>query len=250
MKDIAALQRKYSRPARLSDPCHDNSAKSLQDLLALSDDELTWSDFRTLLGPHLPAGTYQEVAYFLPLAFRYIREHPDEALDLCSSLVWFCSEYSKQLQADGFLESVREAIAGLLHHWTKSFELMHFDELACRAKGWRTKHFDHVKNSEVVYQSLEDLVEYVANADLAETFISGLASFQGDPTRAAWLVEAVRSLDDPYHPPDIPLVTGFANDLQLLRRAVDVAVSDTEIRTASPTYWEDTCILLGLETVH
>jgi hypothetical protein len=246
MKEMIAIQRKYSRPTRLSDPHDDNCPESLRDLLATADSDLKWYDFRTLLGPHVPAGTYEEVVYFLPLAFRYIREHPDDALDLCTSIIWFCSEYAQRLHADGFLESARAAISDLLRHWASTFEVVYFDEAACRAKGWGIKHCDYVKGSESLYQSLEDLVEYRTNADLSETFLANLASFENDSTRAAWLLDAVRSRDDAYGPPDIGVFSCCANDRELLQRALDTALRDPQIRRVSPTYWEDTCRTLKL----
>jgi hypothetical protein len=79
-RDLHALQRKHPRPKRLSDPFHDNTPESLRELLSKSDTDMRWADFACLLGPHLPAGTYEEVAYFLPLAFDYIGANEKDAL--------------------------------------------------------------------------------------------------------------------------------------------------------------------------
>jgi hypothetical protein len=93
--ELHILHRKYRRPKTLSDTFHDNTPAGLRELVAKPDERLGWGDFKDLLGPHLPAGTYDEVVYFLPLAFDHVRAKNWDALDLCSSLAWFCSEYGR-----------------------------------------------------------------------------------------------------------------------------------------------------------
>lgn len=129
--DLYLLQRKHARPRALTDPSNDNAPADLKALLRKGDGLLRWGDFNTLLGPHLPAGTYEEVAYFLPLAFDYIRSVDTVALDLCSSLVWFCSEYKEQLAADRAIDTARQQILGLLRNWTSRFNVAHFDRSMC-----------------------------------------------------------------------------------------------------------------------
>jgi len=127
----------------LSDPFHDNTPAGLRDLLSKADSDLDRGDFRTLLGPHVPAGTYEEVVYFLPLAFDFIRTDPAVALDLCSSLVWFCSKYNRELSADKAVEAARRELLGLVHQWTSRFDVTHFDRPMCLAKGWfKLQYFD------------------------------------------------------------------------------------------------------------
>jgi hypothetical protein len=125
--DLCDLKRKYGRPRALSDPFYDNTPASLRELLSRGDSELRWRDFKTLLGPHLPAGTYEEVAYFLPLAFDCISNDKTVALDLCSSVVWFCSKYEEQLTADKVVDAARGQLRGLLRQWTSQFNVTHFD---------------------------------------------------------------------------------------------------------------------------
>jgi hypothetical protein len=132
--DLYGLQRKYGRPRTLSDPFHDNSPASLREPLRRNDSELRWGDFKTLLGPHLPAGAYEEVAYFLPLAFDCISNDKTIALDLCSSVVWFCSKYEEQLTADRVVDAARGQLHGLLRQWTSEFNVTHFDRLMCVEK--------------------------------------------------------------------------------------------------------------------
>jgi hypothetical protein len=214
--------------------------------LSTPDSKLTWSDFQILLGPHLPAGSYEEVAYFLPLAFDHIRARQEDALDLCTTLTWFCSTYSKQLASDGVVESARQSMADLLRRWTATFDITHFDEAACRAKGWGIKYSDYVQRSETVYQTLCDFTEYVEHSDLAEYFMEDLSAFGRDPIKAAWLLDLVRSREEPYHPPLTAATQKCAADTDLLQRAFDCVAATGSLWNASPTYWYDTARILTL----
>ena len=61
----------FPKPEQLSDPHGD--WELLEDKLDLiikkPEAELDWQDFRCLFQVGLPAGTYEESAYFLPYAF-------------------------------------------------------------------------------------------------------------------------------------------------------------------------------------
>jgi hypothetical protein len=232
----------------LSDPFRDNSPAGLHELLSKSDAELQWGDFKALLGPHLPAGTYEEVVYFLPLAFNCIRADPKVALDLCSSLAWFCSKYQEQLAGDKFADIVRDELRALLRDWTSRFNLTHFDRSTCLEKGWvKLQYLDLVESSETVCQMLCDLTEYATHADLADRFILELIGFGADPIKAAWLLELLRAREgDVYRPPQIPRLDLASADHSLLSAAYELTQTNCEVRNASPTYWRDTMIQLGM----
>ncbi len=80
----------------------------LAEILKTPDEKMTRCHYQDILGPFLPAGTYEEAAYFLSRAFDHIRSHDDDGLDLVTSLVWFISEYQKRLEADGVLAACRD----------------------------------------------------------------------------------------------------------------------------------------------
>lgn len=245
--DLFALQRKHPRPKSLSDPYDDNTPQRLREILRKSDADLAWADFKTLLGPHLPAGTYEEVAYFLPLAFEFIRTHKADALDLCSTLVGFCAQNHAELESDGARDAARSRLLGLLREWTSRFQITHFDKFMCERKGWKLQYFDHVEMSETVCETLSDLVQFSQDADLAETLVSEVIAFGDDTTKAAWLLELVRARDDVYHPPVIARLEQAANELPLLRDAYRVVQGNDQIRENSRTYWRDTVSKLGIK---
>jgi len=244
--DLYLLQRKHARPRALTDPFNDNAPANLTALLRKGDSELRWGDFKTLLGPHLPAGTYEEIAYFLPLAFDYIRSDDAVALDLCSSLVWFCSEYKDQLAADRAIDTARHQLLGLLRKWTSQFNVVHFDRSMCLEKGWVKKdYFDLVERSETLCQTLCNLVEYEAHADLTERFILELIDFGPDAVKASWLLELMRAREDVYRPPQNQRLELASADHALLLAAYKLTQTVAEIRDCSPTYWRDALAKIG-----
>lgn len=237
---------RYPRPLQLSDPHHDHPWHVTHAILAKPDAELTWVDFQTILGPFLPAGTYEESVYFLPLSLEYIVSNEAEALDLVTSIVWFVSECADRLAGDGLLEAARAQLSECFELWTGKFEVIHFDEAACKAKGWSLKYFDLVKNAEVVCDGMCALVEFVRHADLAENFFRSLADHGSDPVKAAWFLEMARSQTDVFHPPHHAPVSALLADPRLIRSAAAVVKSSMVASEAFPTYWRDTLAAIGV----
>jgi hypothetical protein len=245
---LHALHREHRRPKSLSDPFQDNAPVHLRSLLAKADAELRWSDFVTLLGPYMPAGTYEEVAYFLPLAFDYVRVHPDDALELCTSLVWFCSEYAENLAVDGAEKTAESELHSLLLEWTSRFEIVHCDRQVCVSKGWQLEYFDYVRKSETICETLGDLVRFGRLTHLAERYVAELVDFKEDAIKAAWLLDLIRSQSQAvaYRPPELATLTEAANDPRLLQSAFRVAHADPQLREDSRTYWRDMKAVLAI----
>ena len=235
----------YPRPSHLSDPHHDFSDDDTRAILAKPDTELAWNDFKNILGPYLPAGTYEESVYFLPLAIEYIVSHEDGALDLVTSIVWFISEYADRLAADNLLVGSRGQVAECFQLWTSHFDVIHFDHAGCRAKGWGLTYFDYVKNVEIVCEGTCDLVRFVRHTDLAEDFFRSLADHGSNPVRAAWFLEMSRSRTDVYHPPEHEPIRRLLADEDMIRSAASVVQLSMVANERSPTYWRDTLAAVG-----
>jgi hypothetical protein len=235
----------YSRPKSLSDPHHDNFKFALKELLNTPDESLNFSQFRILLGPYLPTGTYEETCYFLPLAFTYILARDNDALELVTSLVWYCSEYAEKLQTDKILEGARHGIQTCLGHWTRRFEVVYFDAAGCRAKGWGLEHFDYVRNMEVIGQALEDLMRFHSHSDLAIAFVMELCQ-SSEPTKQAWFLELLRSKlnGDPYCPPNYQEIDRLFQNKRKIRTLVAEVKNTVVPFEKSPTYWSDSLALI------
>jgi hypothetical protein len=236
----------YGRPEQFSDPYDDFTPELLEEMLGTPDNQLLWHHYCNILGPFLPAGTYEEGVYFLPRAFQFTLLHEDHALDLITPLVWFISEHAESLKRDGLLTKARESLFACFSHWTSEFIVEHFDRAACKAKGWGRETFDLVKHCEVVCQGTCDLVEFQRHADIAEDFANGLAHHESDPVKAAWFLEYARAKDDVSHPPFHPPIQQLISDRDKLQSAAAVVRETIAKREKSPTYWENTFKALGI----
>ncbi len=127
---------KFKKPRKLSDPYNDFTEEILARLLKLKDDEFGWSEFSHLFGPHLPAGTYDEVMYFLPRAFSCLKNCEKDALELVAPVFGFCSKNLKNLKRDELDLSVKNEINQCFDFWMRDFRVEHFDSQMCKAKGW------------------------------------------------------------------------------------------------------------------
>ncbi len=227
------------RASVLSDPHGEYFGDSAAKLLSIEDSDLQWHHYKSILGPYLPAGTYEETVYFLPLAFDHLLKHPDDALDLVTTPIWFASEFVEELRRDGLLNAVRDRICDCFTHWTREFHVIHFDEAACRAKGWGISCSDYVKFSETICEGLDDLVRFKAHADLAHEFFHSMSTADSDPVKSAWILYFSYAQTAVYPPPDDPTIRRILNDRELLQAAADTVRSTIALAEPSPTYWRD-----------
>src|SRR5579862_751429 len=183
----------YNRPTRLSDPYRHFSPHRLKSILQTSDETLSWSDFREIFHFGTPAGTYEEIVYFLPFALRFMRLSPRDALEFMSGMCCVIADNVQRLDADSLLRPTIEAVADSFRAWTKAFVVIHYDAEACRTKGWTIDHQDIVVNSQEVSELLADLWRYPALHDLGDRLIADLAHQHDDHWKSAWFLEYARA---------------------------------------------------------
>lgn len=207
-------------------------------IIEIADPNLSWREYQSILGPYLPAGTYEQSVYFLPLAFDHIWRHDEDALDLSCTIAWFISEYKEELNQDRLIEPCRSRVRELLMKWVSRFEVVHYDRDACKAKGWSLAYMDHVLRGEAICEMLGRLIEFQVHQDLAIEFFEQLTQDLGDVNHAAWLLELWRAQGDIYHPPNHERITVLLNGVDHLRFAAKTLEESSLVRDAeSPTYW-------------
>ena len=113
---------KYKKPALLSDPMRDFSQEELAGILSKQDTELDWHDFDCLFQGKLPAGTYEEVRYYIPIACSYIENQAD-ACDFFEHFSIWIEDNSERLKEDDLLAPVVSAFRNLFRKATSSFLL-------------------------------------------------------------------------------------------------------------------------------
>ena len=110
----------YRKPARLSDPMNDFSPEELAGILSKKDSELDRRDFDRLFQGKLPAGTYEELCYYFPLACACIENQADACDFLEHFSVWIGDHYER-LKADGLIAPAVSAFHTLFRKATASF---------------------------------------------------------------------------------------------------------------------------------
>lgn len=235
---------KYSRPRKLSDPYSDFTDEMLKDFLKKNDSEFGRIDYSCLFGPHLPAGTYEEIIYFLPNAFEYLKLHEDDALDLVTPIFGFCSKNIEHLRKDGLEEIIKAKIMECLNYWVRDFRIEHYDKQMCESKGWRLHYQDLVHNTETICEGTTDLVRFETLSSVAIDFTKSLAYHHGDITKASWFIEFSRARFDVYTPPNLPEIQELLSNDALLNEAY--AIVWPEAQDYKLTYWRDTFSKLGL----
>ncbi len=104
----------YPRPVKLSDPCHDFSPEECAAILAVPDEKMGVLELRNIFQSYLPAGTYNECAYFIPLALRFLDNRGENASDLADDFLVWAGEYKTDLEKDGLFTPIRVHLQKLL----------------------------------------------------------------------------------------------------------------------------------------
>ncbi len=244
---ISTFRVKHPRPRKLSDPYHDFSPDMLEELLAIPDDKLKEHQYLQLLGPILPAGTYEESVYFLPGAFRYlIVQSPDDYLDIIPSVIGFVSKNTKYLEKDRILDEVRACIRECFTHWTSHFIVVH--RRSGNDERNRTPAYgDYVRNSETIQVAIRELVKWEQPSDLAEAFVQELADNTSNPLKAAWYLEYARASRDRLQQPlNNQRLSYLSHNKAQLQKAAQLVRQHLVSTEQSPTYWRDTFRALKL----
>ena len=242
---------KQTRPLSLFNQGCCITDRELSDILALGDEDLKFHEFRSLFHIARCVGTYDELVYFLPHALEYIKQNPDDGFECMSHIVHFVSGEVESLGGDGLIEPCRNAIWGWFKQWTTSFSVQHYDEQACKQKGWIIKYDDIVANSQLVCELVDYLLWQRTHADLAKKMIRSLAQQDQDQTQSAWFLEYAHEVRAGYIVSQAcgdSEIQRLVTDEQLLQSHYDRIASTVVAREKSPTYWPDVCKALSLNS--
>ena len=113
---------KDQKPTRLSDPGSDFSPEELTRILSKEDAELDWADFDRLFFGKMPAGTYEEVRYYIPLVCAYIETQRDACNFFEHFSIWVEENYAR-LKEDGLIDPIVSAFHAIFRKATSSFSL-------------------------------------------------------------------------------------------------------------------------------
>jgi hypothetical protein len=203
----------YPRPTKLSDPWGDSSEALLEKLLATDDHEMAYSEFCQLFHPVMPAGHYEEVIYFLPLAFAYLADPQNDAYELIEALVAFTALHREELQTQGLLDTLRDCFQECLHAWTTAFIVERHHAIHLPMVLWTVHYLIQIEIFTFTGHGYGRVPTQVF-PDIAYRFVQQLAENTSDPVKAAWFLAYAAGIywSDQYR--------GYSLDKELLNSAL------------------------------
>jgi len=114
----------YKRPTSLSDPFCDFLEEDLKGILAKSDEELGSYEYMCIFGEFLPAGTYEECAYFISPLLKYL-DRLDRAgdSDVVDHFLGWMITNRERLRADGVYQELENYFKAMLKRYLSSLDV-------------------------------------------------------------------------------------------------------------------------------
>ena len=103
MTEILQKQIPYPRPTKLSDPNYDFTPEECAAILAVPDERMGFRELGSIFQSYLPAGTYEERAYFIPRVLRFLDDRGDDASDIADNFLDWVAVQKAELESDGLL---------------------------------------------------------------------------------------------------------------------------------------------------
>lgn len=240
MPGLVDMWVRHSRPGAFSGLRMEFDDDARQIVLRTRDDLLVPWHFQTLFAPYLPAGTYAEVVYFLPAAFRYLFDRREDFGEMVPAVVGWIAANSVSLHSEGLFAPARENLLICLSEWTGDFyvDLEDFSHWRC-ARG-------APRNAEVVTDTLVEIAMHEVLADLAVQFLRGLSYRSSSRFQLAWFLELSVSLvpENRFLPARraVPLpaeVAAIIQDAQLRRHAALVVLDKFVPLSEQAEYWSE-----------
>lgn len=235
---------RHSRPGALPLSGFDFDDEAQTIALRTRDDCLVWWHFQCLF---VPAGSYAQIVYFVPFAFRYLFERRPEFSDVIPSLVRWIAQNTTDLDDEGLLAPTRQNLLACLEQWTGDFHIEGTSPAHLRAL------FERPKNSEVVVETLLELMRHEPLADLAALFLRSLSFRSSSPFQLAWFLALSHDLPQPplvrRRTDTIPLpadVTALLNDPHLRQHAAQVVLNRLAPLPDQAAYWDHLFSSLGI----
>jgi len=236
----------YPRPKQLSDPHNDfGGPAGTAKYLAVPDEEMTWKQFNRMFQKFLPAGTYEELVYFVPAVLNdFVREaesdvdHENGVNEYWEGFFAFLRNNMDRLHADRLIEPLRNAFQQCLDILLQTFTVEHIPA----SERWRPHY--HVRHEDTFQGLMISLAEFEVFREVAVSTLNVLAGQKDDPVKSAWflLYTADADEDSIEDPAFGPLVTGkdlICYHIEKVRQSL--------AKTQPSPYWEKMFNYLGTE---
>ena len=120
----------YKRPDKFSNPDAEYALDELDSIITKRDSELTAEDFLYIFHTPLTIGSYQECAYFLPIAIARLcnSEDDDFPSTVYPDFLSWINFFSDKLQNDGLFEEVKAIVAMEMEKLLEKYNLAEEDD--------------------------------------------------------------------------------------------------------------------------
>jgi hypothetical protein len=136
-----------------------------------------------------PAGAYHEIAYFVPLAITFARDHVDEADEFIGGLIAAVAKWHDLFERDNILDDFVLSLGDVFSQWTSDFVplVRNLKDLAPNSES------PHValgaRNQESVFDFLDAVTDSESMLDLVSPVTQALCDGGSVWQRTAWLLE-------------------------------------------------------------
>lgn len=138
-----------NKPSQLSDPHHDYGERYLDKILSKEDNDLDAIDYRDLLNGNVPAGTFKEVAYYLPLSINYLCLEFYDQLEMINSWVDFLYE-NKSSISNYFNIGVEDILNQIFSCLTENFKIVQINEAERKKLNLNINNSRYIENLELL----------------------------------------------------------------------------------------------------
>lgn len=116
---------RFPHPKRFSDPSYDfeGEEEELQAIVSKPPAAVTDDELHYVFNSYLPAGTCEEMAFYIPRAFELLRQ-AEPSCDLMDTLiVWVHVEWEALQAYPKFLQDIRTSCEALFEKWTADMQV-------------------------------------------------------------------------------------------------------------------------------
>ena len=221
---LSDMEIPYKRPFVFSDPNRDFSKEELEKIILTKDSELGVYELQCIFQRYLPAGHYDECAYFAPIAIDRIQSGCEEAASLLYNFIFWCQDNVIHLEEDDVLTDILGCLCDCFKVWTKEFALVKKEDGGISAK--------YSGEIEVLISAMNESKKLIDADWLINEHLLPLHTYD----QAAWLFMLLRNPTM-----NSTLLMSLKND-SLFNGKVNELILERVCKSSDPlvsAYWED-----------
>ncbi len=234
--DINEITIPYCRPVKLSDPYKDFSQEELNGIISTPDNSLGFFEFSCIFQNSVPAGTYEESAYFIPLALKYIKKNKHDSVDVADYFLSWISYNYDELRHDCLWNKITIFFEEIFHCITTIFKLHRYPD-----------NYLAPEKYNMLSTLLERLNFNSVSDNIADVWLKKYLVDYSSYNTAAWILYLV---NEHYQLPNIwnsNIVDSWIENQGVLKKSRDTIVNNIDnMDSITLNFWSEKLIEIGL----